>query len=318
MSDKIFLTFEQQITRLKDRGLVVTDSTKKVLESENYYNIINGYKYLFIDKTSGLVDKFKTGTQFDEIKALYDFDFELKSIILKRILKVENYVKTQIAYIFSQKYGYRDYMKIENFDYEPGSAKTSKDANKIKAIFNLINTVDSKIASQFDKHPSIKHYMLEYGYVPLWVAVNVLPLGSISIFYSMMKQKDKQQVAKYFNVSDGDLDTMLTNVTRCRNKCAHGEILYNFKSSTEIKENKLHTTLAIPKINDKLAYGNNDLFSIIIIMKLFLDKNEFDKLIEELKSIIDTLKEVMKTISIDEILNQMGFIGDWGRIATIS
>ena len=160
MSDKIFLTFEKQIEQLKSKGLIVSDdgSAIGVLEKLNYYNIVNGYKHLFLDPTSD--DKFKTNTHFNELKALYDFDFELKAIILKRILIIENNVKTQIAYIFSQNHGYRDYMKIENFNYTPGNAKTAKDEKNIKNVFSLINTVESKIASQFDKNSSIKHYMV--------------------------------------------------------------------------------------------------------------------------------------------------------------
>ena len=49
---KEFKTFNQQLTILRNRGMIVpTDgSPKRFLEQENYYNVINGYKDLFLCK----------------------------------------------------------------------------------------------------------------------------------------------------------------------------------------------------------------------------------------------------------------------------
>lgn len=46
---KEYKTFNQQLTILRNRGLIVpTDGKpKRFLEQENYYNVINGYKDLF-------------------------------------------------------------------------------------------------------------------------------------------------------------------------------------------------------------------------------------------------------------------------------
>lgn len=49
---KEFKTFNQQLTILRNRGMIVpTDGRpKRFLEQENYYNVINGYKDLFLRK----------------------------------------------------------------------------------------------------------------------------------------------------------------------------------------------------------------------------------------------------------------------------
>ena len=49
---KEYKTFNQQLTILRNRGLIVpTDGKpKRFLEQENYYNVINGYKDLFLLK----------------------------------------------------------------------------------------------------------------------------------------------------------------------------------------------------------------------------------------------------------------------------
>lgn len=312
MEQKVFRNFSEQIDILRDRGLKVPDDdfTKKYLKEENYYNVINGYKNLFLlkKKTKDSDEVYKKETNFYEIKALYEFDFELKSIILKRILRVENIIKTNIAYNFSEKYGYKNYMKMENFDFK------YRDADSIKNVMDLITGVQGIIAKQINKHEAIRHYMTEYGYVPLWVLVNILPLGTISKFYSLMKQKDKQMVSKTYKISDMDLSNILKNLTYCRNKCAHGEILYNFKSSTDLKENRIHEMLEIPKVDGKSIKGKSDLFSIIISLKLLLNEDDFCKMIEELRDEINILAKNLKVITIEEVLNEMGFVDNWIEI----
>lgn len=309
MEQKEFKTFNQQLKILRSRGLNVPTNglPKRYLEKENYYNVINGYKDLFLKtrRTQTTDEVYRDGAQFSEIKALYEFDFELKSIILKRILRVENMIKTIIAYNFSEKYGHDNYMKMDNFNYKPGDAKS------IKHVMDLITGVQGIIAKQVDKHDAIKHYMIEYGYVPLWVLVNILPLGTISKFYSLMKQSDKQGVSKEFNLTDAELVNILKNLTYCRNKCAHGERLYNFKSSAEIRENNVHRQLSIQKVNGKLSNGTKDLLSVIISLKLLLSKKDFNKMITEINNEILTLKKELKVISIEDVYREMGFVTNW-------
>lgn len=106
--DKTFKTFDEQVALLKSRGVefktpMSKSFAKKILQRENYYNLINGYKDLFLLK--GVSEEtFKEGTTVDEIYALYSFDRELRQIFLEYILRIENNVKTLIAYYFSKKY----------------------------------------------------------------------------------------------------------------------------------------------------------------------------------------------------------------------
>lgn len=71
----------------------------KILARENYYNVINGYKDLFLASpaTPTSEEIYKPGTTFDEVYALYTFDRELRNIYLKYLLKLENSFKTVIS-----------------------------------------------------------------------------------------------------------------------------------------------------------------------------------------------------------------------------
>ena len=63
---------------------------------------------------------------------------------------------------------------------------------------------------------------MTYGYLPLWVLNNILTLGTISKFYSLMKQNERQTVSKIFRLSDNELESILTYVSSVRNFSAHG------------------------------------------------------------------------------------------------
>ena len=113
---KDFKLVTEQVDLLKSRGMLFEDEQDAIckLLSDNYYNIINGYKDLFLDTTNNQ-EVFKTGTTFNEIYALYEFDNQLKNIFLEYILKIENILRTLVAYNFSSFHGNDNYLKIDNF-----------------------------------------------------------------------------------------------------------------------------------------------------------------------------------------------------------
>lgn len=100
MADKSYKSYRQQLTILRSRGMIIGKGSQgarvmRILERENYYNIINGYKDLFLasKSTANTDEVYKTGTTFNEVYALYNFDRELRNIYLKYLLKLEDGVK---------------------------------------------------------------------------------------------------------------------------------------------------------------------------------------------------------------------------------
>ncbi|MBY7704565.1 Abi family protein [Vibrio harveyi] len=158
---KEFKTFEQQIEILKSRGLVIEDNQQviEILKQENYYNIINGYKDLFLNDNKNNKECFKNGTTFDEIYSLFLFDRELRSIILKYILLFERDFKTIMSYNFSQKYNIEN--RVDSYLYPQNYREDYVD------VLNFISTVNNIITSKSQKTPYIKHYIQQYGHVPL-------------------------------------------------------------------------------------------------------------------------------------------------------
>ena len=97
---KDYKTRNQQLKILKN------GQPKKFLEQEDYYNVTNGYKDLFLEKgaddTPQIPEKYLPNTHFNELQSLFLFDRELRILFLKYILIFKNSFKTVLSHEFSK------------------------------------------------------------------------------------------------------------------------------------------------------------------------------------------------------------------------
>ncbi len=63
---------------------------------------MNGYQSFFRDPSTRV---YRDGATFEDILALYEFDVELREIMLDALLKVEAKIRSALAYKFCAAYG---------------------------------------------------------------------------------------------------------------------------------------------------------------------------------------------------------------------
>ncbi|WP_250130213.1 Abi family protein [Jeotgalicoccus sp. WY2] len=110
MDEKIYTRFEERIELLKSRNMSIRKNASReirILKENNYYNLINGYKHLFLDRfemgkeaNKDKGDIFLTGTKPSELHAVLKFDNTLRSLFLKELLTIEDKVKHAIVQSF--------------------------------------------------------------------------------------------------------------------------------------------------------------------------------------------------------------------------
>ncbi|TPR15776.1 Abi family protein [Apilactobacillus timberlakei] len=233
-NQKPFKTIEEQIKILNNRGLIIDDETEISLRQFGYYSIVNGYKWLFLSRNSvGKIikpERFIKGSSFFEIRGLYDFDKELRSILYKALLEYESNLKAKVSYIFCKNHPEeKSYLNVKNYrDYKHNSVN--------KTINNLDNTIKKYSLKDYDN--AIKHYLNNYNQVPLWVLVNFLTFGDINYLYRNIDEQVRISIAKEFSKKYKDnynedvkiqvesLDSVNHLVNNFRNAVAHGEITY--------------------------------------------------------------------------------------------
>lgn len=299
MKMKVFKTIQEQISILESKGLIIDDYlfTEDILIRENYF-FISGYRHLFLKSPKDR--NFIKGTTFRELYALFNFDRQVRNIVFKNLLIIENNLKSIISYQLSKKYGFRekDYLKSENFTKVP---------DKQRQLSDTLKKMKRQIRVNGAQHSATSHYLKNYGYIPLWVVVKVLSFGIVGELYTVMKREDQEEIANIYDLSINNLLTYLPILSNYRNLCAHEDILYDHRTQKIIGDTRYHDGLDIPTTDGEYIYGKDDLFALIIILKQFLRPEEFRLLINELSYEIDILCGKLKVINIGKVLDTMGF-----------
>ena len=310
MTEKIFKTIDEQTDILREKGLIINDEkkTREILLRENYF-FISGYRHLFMNKEDK--DKFLPGTTFEELYATFLFDRAIRNTFFKNILIVENNIKSITSYQLSKKYGFRekDYLNPNNF---------SQDSLQSRQVYDVLNKVKRQIRVNGRKHTATFHYIEHYGYIPFWILVKVLSFGIMAEFYDILKYEDQAEISKFYNVSPEILGTYLSLLSNFRNVCAHEDILYDHRTQRVIPDSKFHRLLNIPMDEDGYIYGKNDLFSLVIMLKVMLSKDDFDEMITEISREVENLDKIVNTVPLDTILNRIGFPNNWKDIKELS
>lgn len=319
-SQKPFKTYNQQLKILRNRNIDIADGSKaiRILKREGYYNIVNGYKEIFLDPVQTEQkgeDWYKNGTKFDHLYALYDFDRSLKRCLLGYILKMETFLKTQIAYFFSDEYRQNfSYLDINNFDSSDPPAVTKLIAKVSNVITN--NSVEKIQGGQ------VFHYLSNYKELPLWVLINKMTLGETYHLFDVLQAPIKTKILEEivhmyeheyhtsitYNINDTrNLSEIFKFINDFRNICAHDARLFN----TVVRRSRGK----IPRIthfhrNSPLLFKSR-LFDCIVILGLFLSRNDYKKLVSQIESSLEGLQKHLPSNTYNMVLIQMGFSKNW-------
>ncbi len=305
---KPFLSFDAQIEHLENnKNLTIPDKeyAKSMLKQIGYFSLIGGYKTPFKNSTTR---KYKDGTTFEDILALYKFDENLRELFLKYILQIERHLRSLLSYYFTEKHG-------ESQSHYLNSANYSQNPSQRADVIRLISTLDG-LANHNSDYPYINHQRNTYNNVPLWVLVNGLTFGTLSKFYSFITPDLKVKVSKNFEkVNERQLEQFLTVITKFRNVCAHNERLFSYQTRNDIPNTPVHQKLGISLRGTQYICGKNDLFAVVIAFKYLLPNEDFKKFKAGLSRI---LKHYLDSGAMTEsdLYTYMGFPQNWKKISS--
>lgn len=300
MNKKEFKTLDEQLGIFKSKGLTINDEeeARNILLKENYF-FINGYRRVLM--VSSKEKKFVKGATFDELYAIFMFDRELRNILFKNLLIVENNIKSIISYKLSVKYGYKEknYLKESNFTTD------NKDKRRVS---DVINKMKRQIRVNSQNHSATLHYVTNYGYIPLWVLVKVLSFGLINELYGILKPENQKEIADLYNVEMEDMEVYLSLLANYRNLCAHEDIVFDHRTQKYISNTKYHNELKIKQDEfGEYIKGKNDIFALIIILKQMLTKDEFMHMMDEINLKLQDLTWQIKSVKINKLYDTLGF-----------
>lgn len=310
MNKKEFKTLDEQLNILKSKGLIINDEeeARNILLKENYF-FINGYRRILM--VSSKEKRFVKNSTFDELYAIFMFDRELRNILFKNLLLIENNIKSVISYKLSVKYGYKE----KNYLLESNFTTDNKEKRRVN---DVINKMKRQIRVNGQNHTATLHYINNYGYIPLWVLVKLLSFGLTNELYGILKPEDKKEIADIYKIDVDDMEVYLSLLANYRNLCAHEDIVFDHRTQKYINKTRYHDELYIEKDEfGEYKKGKNDIFALIIILKQMLTKDEFMHLMDEINLKVQDLVWQIKSIKIDKIYNTMGFPENYMDIINI-
>lgn len=270
----------------KKVNVINKEEAIKKIEKYTYYSIVNSYKFNFKDSKNNYLPN----VSFDEIYALFEFDKNLKYIILKYTIEIETIIKSLMANQISKNYGLVNYLTIDNLDTK----------SPVETKEKLINKINEEINHNYNIHSAITHYKDKYGYIPPFVLMKILTFGVTSRYYGLLKQKDRQEIAKYFKISDKLLKQILKNLTSIRNIAAHSDRLFCFRD-------KYTLSFKIIDKNYTVKDNTTNIYMMIKALKLVLTNDLYNEMIKRINNEIKILDSKLSSISINDILKIMGY-----------
>lgn len=273
-------TYEEQINILKSRNITIIDDEfcKEILSRLNYYRL-TAYMLPFknVDTES------YSGVRFETIYNIYEFDRELRILLLGVLEEIEVFIRTKTAYYHAHTYGAVAYLSPDNY-------------NKWHKHDKFIRTFEATVRKNQD-NPFVKHHTEQKdGKFPIWVAVELFSFGMLSRFYADLLPKDKKKIAKQeLNIGMEQLESWLLCLSVLRNRCAHYMRLYYYQFSKTPKNQKNQTT----------NFGNT-IFDYIQVVKLcYMNKSKWNHdFMSSLEALLDKYEEHIE-------LQHIGFPDNW-------
>lgn len=292
------LSIEQQIYLLKERGLIInnTNYAIDILSQINYYRL-SAYIRLFQElDTTTKKHIFVENTKFESIIELYNYDRFLRKELLSILLDIEVYIKTIFTYTLSVEIDENN--KDPFILYKKDKLIFNDDKGKNYKIYTyLLNELKNSCSSP--KEIFIKHYKNKYKEapekLPIWLAVEIMTMGNIENFYSIINKEYQKLISKKLNIKDPSIFvSWLSTIRYLRNRVAHNYRVFNSRSKytpslyiikKSLSKNIDNYTEVLESIKD-----TKFIYSSIVMLEYFVYKSKLDdRNIKNIYSIINDI-----------------------------
>lgn len=212
------LTFQQQIAHLRSHGLHIPDPTlaEYWLRHVSYYRL-SAY-WLYFENPKGTAGtRFKPGTSFNDVIALYDFDRNLRRLVMRGTEHIEVALRASWAY------------ELAHFGSDPHSylrQSLYRDKREFQTSKRKLALAVAKSAETY-----IDHYRNKYSQPklpPVWMVAEMMSFGQLSRWYTNLADRSlRNAIARPLGLPETVLVPLVRHVTDMRNICAHHGRLWN-------------------------------------------------------------------------------------------
>jgi len=219
--NKQALTPEKLLKKFIQQGLVVVDTEYEL--ALHYFQFVGAYRlkgYLYHRinlETKQFTDEFS----FDTLRQYYEFDRELRLLVINAIERIEVAVRASMSNVLSLKHGAHWFLNPSIFN------ETREWSHE-----KIVKTLNKDTAKAHNRE-FISHYYKYYEFPelpPSWAISEVVSFGFWSKTYSVLNQPtDRKAISMKFGIDQPEVfRSWLHALTVLRNHAAHhGQILFS-------------------------------------------------------------------------------------------
>lgn len=291
---KTATTIEEQIERLRSRGMSIgtVERARDILLDVGYYRL--GFYWFPMERSYPKKDNrshvFKPGATFDKSVRLYEFDKELRQLLVFYLHDIEVNLRTKVIYHVSNKHR-------ENPCWFADSDVVMKP---------FIGSFQRKYLEEIKNNDVIsRHHAkhLECVYAPSWKTLEYVSFGDlIRLIDSLKDGETKKEIYAFYGFRDEmSFPNYIDVIRQLRNLCAHGHPLFDLK---------LYKSLRAGKFKKVLKGDQGDLWSnlngVLLVMQYFLFYLPGGKGVQFMKDV----KRLMNVHRKEDIMDIVGYLND--------
>ena len=211
-------SYEEQARRMMEvHNLQVgnVDRARHILSTVNYYRLTTYGKHL---RQPDDAERFLDGISLDMLYDLYQFDMELRHLLLPVLEFFEVQLRAKLSYRLAMTYGSTGYTDAAHFRLDKASQGMHK---------SLLHKFRIEVG-RADDLAFVRHHQQKYGgRFPVWVAVELFTFGMLGQLYDIMIETDQWAVSQEYGLDPETLAALIDASVEARNICAHYARLYN-------------------------------------------------------------------------------------------
>jgi abortive infection bacteriophage resistance protein len=215
--EKPSLTYSEQIAHLEKQGMIIGDlaTAEYWLQYVSYYRL-SAYWLYFEHPKNKNGSRFKCGTTFDNVTALYDFDRGLRRLVMRGTEHVEVALRASWAYQMAQIDNGHSYLEAKHYSDR-------------KALHACLSKLAADVGTSTETY--MKHYLKTYNaptLPPVWMAAEMMTFGQVSRWYSNLDERAlRNNISEPLGLTETVLVPLIKHLTDVRNICAHHGRLWN-------------------------------------------------------------------------------------------
>lgn len=287
-------TIEEQIAKLKERGMSISDDrhASELLLDIGYYRL--GFYWFPMEKSYPSKERrnhdFKMGASFDKSVRLYEFDKELRNILSFYIYDLEVNLRTKVVYYVSNRY------KDNPVWFSDNAVVMQPFIDQLKKKYTDEIRNNDVISRHHAKHP-------DHEYAPAWKTLEYISFGDlIRLIDNLKSEALRKDIYSFYGISDDKtFPNYIDTIRQMRNSCAHGHPIFDLKLSRSLRAAKFKTVLKGDQ--GDLWSSLSGVLMIIQYFLFYLPGNKGEQFSKEVRRLLNQHRK-------EDIMEYVGYLND--------